>query len=84
MGASTVSYTKANYGNLRKWFGDKVKSAANMAAEERKYAKEHAEQQRKEGVPEEEIKKTGKGYFFGKALSHEFGGDLIRRTRGTF
>jgi hypothetical protein len=55
-----------------------------MAAEERKYAKEHAEQQRKEGVPEEEIKKTGKGYFFGKALSHEFGGDLIRRTRGTF
>ena len=57
MGASTVSYTKANYGNLGKWFGDKVKSAANMAAEERKYAKEHAEQQRKEGVPEEEIKK---------------------------
>lgn len=84
MGASTVQYTQANYGNLGKWFGDKVKSAASMAAEERKYAKEHADQQRKEGVPEEEIKKTGKGYFFGKALSHEFGGDLIRRTRGTF
>jgi len=84
MAHGSVSYTKANHGNLGKWVGDKIKSAASMAAEERKYAKEQAEKQRKEGVPEEEIKKPGKGYFFGKALSHEFGGDLLRRTKGTF
>lgn len=84
MASSTESYSKANYGDLGKWFGDKIKSAAGMAAEERKYSKEEAEKKRKEGVPEEEIKKTGRGYFFGKALSHEFGGDLFRRTKGTF
>ena len=79
-----VSYSKPSLGNFGKYLGDKIKSAANMAAEERKYVKEQAEKQRKEGVPEEEIKKPKKGYFFGKALSHEFGGDLLRRTKGTF
>jgi murein DD-endopeptidase MepM/ murein hydrolase activator NlpD len=79
-----TSYSKPDIGNLGKYLGDKIKSAAAMAAGERKYAKEQEEKQRKEGVPEEEIKKNSKGHFFGKALSHEFGGDLFRRTKGTF
>jgi len=84
MAVSFVSYSQPNIGSLGKYIGGKIKSAAAMAAEERKSAKEDAERKRKEGVPEEEIKKYDKGYFFGKALSHEFGGDLLRRTRGTF
>jgi len=79
-----VSYSQPNLGNFGKYLGEKVKSAAKMAGEERKHAKEQAEKQRKEGVPEEEIKKHERGFFFGKALSHEFGGDLLRRTKGTF
>lgn len=84
MAVSFVSYSQPNIGSLGKYIGEKIKSAASMASEERKSAKEDAERKRKEGVPEEEIKKYDKGYFFGKALSHEFGGDLLRRTRGTF
>lgn len=73
MAASTFSSNKASYGNFNKYIVDKIKSAASMAASERKA--------RKELDPDIE---TAKGYYFGKALSAEFGGDLIRRTRGTF
>ena len=84
MSYGTQSYTQADPGSLSKYLAGKIKSAAQMAAEERKYANDQAEKQRKEGVPEEEIQKHDKGFFFGKSLSHEFGGDLFRRTKGTF
>jgi len=84
MAHGSVSYSKPDTGSLAEYLAKKVKDAAQMSAEERKAANEKAEQQRAEGVPEEDIQKYDKGYFFGKALSHEFGGDLIRRTKGTF
>lgn len=83
MSASTRSYQQADTGNLNSYISGKIKDAAQMAAEERRFAKQQEEAQREEGVPEEEITKYDKGYFFGKALSHQFGGDLIRRTKGT-
>jgi murein DD-endopeptidase MepM/ murein hydrolase activator NlpD len=84
MSYGTQSYSKADPGNFNKFIVDKIKSAASMASEERKYAKAQAEKQKAEGIPEEEITKHDRGYFFGKSLSHEFGGDLFRRTKGTF
>jgi len=72
--ASSVRYVQsADTGDLGKYIGGKIKAARQMAAEERKVQKE----QGNEG-------KTGQGYFFGKALAREFGGDKIARTKGFF
>lgn len=73
MGAGTRQYRQADTGNLGKFIGDKIVAARQQAAEERKYKEENS--------PEIE---TGAGYFFGKALGAQFGGDLINRTRGSF
>lgn len=95
MGSSTVGYKKADYGNFNEYIIDKIKSARNSAAEERKYADDRIENlsKKEERTDEEEqlLKQLveerstrKKGSFFGKALAHEFGGDLLRRTKGTF
>ncbi len=95
MGSSTASYKKADYGNFNEYIVGKIKSARDAAAEERKYADDRIENlSKKEERTEEEEQllkqlvdersSRKKGSFFGKALSHEFGGDLLRRTRGTF
>lgn len=95
MASGTFAYQKADPGNLNAYLGGKIMSAAKMAAEERKVRDDEIKQlSSKEKRTEEEEKKlkqlTGerstrkKGEFFGKALAHEFGGDLFRRTKGTF
>lgn len=71
MASGTTQYRQADVGNLGKFIGDKIGSARKMAAEARQSNKDS-------GV------ETGRGYFFGKALASQFGGDLINRTRGTF
>lgn len=95
MGSSTVGYKKADYGNFNEYITDKIRSARDAAAEERKYADDRIENlsKKEERTDEEEqlLKQLveerstrKKGSFFGKALAHEFGGDLLRRTKGTF
>ena len=71
MASGTTQYRQADVGNLGKFIGDKIGSARKMAAEARQSNKDS-------GV------ETGRGYFFGKALASQFGGDLINRTKGTF
>lgn len=71
MAAGTTIYRQANVGNLGKFIGDKIGSARKMAAEARKKNKDSDVE-------------TGRGYYFGKALASEFGGDRIARTKGMF
>lgn len=73
MAAGTKIYTQADTGNLNKYITDKIKAARQMAAEERAYSKEN-----------QPDVKTEDGYFFGKALVSQFGGDRLARTRGMF
>lgn len=75
MTAFTRTYKQADTGNLNKYLSEKIKSAAQMAGEERKYYKENSK---------DYPVKPSKGYFFGKALAAEFGGDKMRRMKGTF
>jgi uncharacterized protein (TIGR02594 family) len=95
MASGTFAYEKADPGNLNAYLGGKIMSAAKMAGEERKIRDdqikklsdkenrtEEEEQKLKELVGERSSRK--RGAFFGKALAHEFGGDLFRRTKGTF
>jgi murein DD-endopeptidase MepM/ murein hydrolase activator NlpD len=89
-----VSYSKPKYGNLSGYIADKIKSAAGMAAEERKARDEEIKSlQKKEELTDEEQERLDflteqqggrKGSFFGKALAAEFGGDRARRLKGTF
>jgi hypothetical protein len=89
-----VSYSKPKYGNLSGYIADKIKSAAGMAAEERKARDEEIKSlQQKEELTDEEQERLDflteqqggrKGSFFGKALAAEFGGDRARRLKGTF
>jgi len=71
MAAGTRTYRQADTGNFNKYITDKIRSARDTAAEARK-------------ANESGDVKTEKGYFFGKALAKEFGGDRLARTRGTF
>jgi len=71
MAARVRNYRQADTGDLGKYIGGKIKAARKMAAQEREANKES-------GV------ETGRGYFFGKALAAEFGGDKLRRTKGMF
>ncbi len=95
MSYGTFAYEKADPGNLNAYLGDKIMSAAKMAAEERKFrdqeiktlsAKPNRTKEEEEKLQELLGEKSSrkKGKFFGKALAHEFGGDLLRRTKGTF
>lgn len=89
-----VSYSKPKYGNLSGYIAGKIKSAAGMAAEERKARDEEIKSlQQKEELTDEEQERLNfltdqqggrKGSFFGKALAAEFGGDRARRLKGTF
>lgn len=71
MAASTRTYRTAQPANFNKYLAGKIRSARDLAAEERKFN-------------EDSDVETKPGYFFGKALAREFGGDRIARTRGTF
>lgn len=89
-----ASYSKPNYGNLSGYIAGKIKTAAGMAAEERKSRDEEIKslQEKKELTDEEQERLNfltdqqggRKGSFFGKALAAEFGGDRARRIKGTF
>lgn len=64
--------SKKSASNFNEFILNKVGSAFSLAAQARKYAKES-------GAPQQK-----RGFFLKKALRHEFGGDFINRTAGTF
>lgn len=65
-------FAKKSASNFNEFVFNKIGSAFSLAAQARKYAKES-------GAPEQK-----RGFFLKKALRHEFGGDFINRTAGTF
>lgn len=69
MGAGVRNYTQADTGDLGKYIGGKIKAARQLASAAKK-------QNEDSGI------ETGRGYFFGKALASEFGGDRLARTKG--
>ena len=95
IGSSTFAYEQADTGNLAGVVNKKISSAMKMAAEERKFTddkiKALADKEDRTEEEEAEFKKLvgerstrKKGSLFGKALGHEFGGDMFRRTKGAF
>ena len=93
VGSSTFAYEQADPGNLASVVNKKISSAMKMAAEERKYQddkiKTLADKKERTEEEQQELKKLTdarstrkKGSFFGKALAHEFGGDMFRRVGG--
>mgnify|MGYP001319666543 CR=1 FL=1 len=83
MASGTVGYTDTR-GNkdfssvIASQIGKRLKEASDMAADERAFASQKAE----EGGTSLEEAGIGKGYFFKRALGNRFGGDRIARTKG--
>lgn len=93
MAASLSFYQQADTGNLNEYISNKIRSARDTAAQERKYADDRIKEL--EDVPEGKrnqdqiveldfLKQKRKERYFTKALGSEFGGDFKRRVAGSF